>query len=361
MFWPEDFVLRRRRLGQVYQAVPGPAMTAMSSRGWTCRVGSSRLHTPFPPSAGPLAGYIPVVARRDQQTEAATRIFLEAVRVAAEKRVVNRKQIARALGVQPNTVANWYANSSPPDLGRGSNSDLDANKRLTDLEILCDVPSGTFVALYRDLDCARKVAKIKRSGVRSPSEVSDPYQGVTRVHRCFPAIGFGRRVEVAGRLCFVNNWYPNLGALEPSLVMALANRCRMEFMLLNPFCSAAVTRLTTLGYRPGTNLDAESVADQIFASLAGLAQLAQQAGRTDLMTVRLYPEIPALAFYQVDDFTVASPFLHGRLAVDGPQFEIDSPGSFMDHFVADELEKVRRKSLGPVPLPDWQEWLNANL
>lgn len=287
-----------------------------------------------------------------------TEAFVEAVEKAAQARLVSRKQIARTLGVRPNTLSNWFSRCAPPNLERiGGATDLSVNKRLADLEDLCDVPTGTFVALYRAVVDARTSRRLKKA---VPQDV-DPHGGLARVHRCFPIAHFGARIESACRLRLLNTWFPNLNALEPSLRAALgASRCTIEVTMLNPYCTAAVTRASTLGYRPGTE-PLYSVAGEVRESFRGWARLAEEFEFSDRLAVYVYPEIPALAVYQADDYILAGLFLHGRLAVDGPQLEITSPASFMGRVVEDELTRIRRGSMGPVPLSDWEEWLNVNL
>lgn len=306
--------------------------------------------------------------------KAASAAFLAALEAATRAKLMNRKTQAQILGVQINTLSGWYCNpEANPCLERGKGGELGANMRLTEMERQCEVPAGTLVAPYRDVVDARRgitatARHRKQIERRVPAPVvldlrtdaDDPYLGVSRVHRSFPSAMFARHIERASRVRILNIWYPNLNPLRPSIIAALANGCAMEFTLLNPFCSAALTRASTLGYPPGSE-PVHSVAGEIEESLTDLRRIADESGRADLITTYFYPEIPAMAFYQADEYTLASPYLHGRLAVDGPQLEIGCQGSFMDTFVSDELARVRSGSLGPAPLPTWRSWLNRQL
>lgn len=286
-----------------------------------------------------------------------TRAFVDAVERAAHARLVSRKQIARTLGVSPNTLSNWFSQCAPPNLERiHGATELSVNKRLADLESLCEVPTGTFVALYRDIAEARTGKRLRKV---VPQD-GDPHAGLTRVHTRFPITLFGELIEGASRLCLLNTWFPNLSALEQPLRRALARSCTVEVTMLNPYCTAAVTRASTLGYRPGSE-PLYSVAGEIRESFRGWTRLAEDFGFTDGLKVYVYPEIPALTVYQADEYILAGLFLHGRLAVDGPQLEIASPGSFMSRVVEDELARIRNRSIGPVQLSSWEEWLNVNL
>jgi len=290
---------------------------------------------------------------------ASTRAFVDAVERAAGGRLVSRKQIARTLGVSPNTLSNWFSHCAPPDLGRirGGASDLSVNKRLGDLEVLCDVPTGTFVALYREVADARTSRRLKRT----VQQMDDPHLGLTRVLRAFPVADFAERIRRASRIRLLNTWFPNLAQLEEPLRAALrSGTCTVEVTMLHPYCTAAVTRASTLAYRPGTE-PLYSVAGEVRESFRGWARLAAETGAEDRLEVYVYPEIPALAIYQADDHILAGLFLHGRLAVDGPQLEIGAAGSFMEQVVDDELSRVRQGSSGPVTLSSWEQWLNANL
>jgi len=289
---------------------------------------------------------------------AATRAFIGALEEAATANLVGRKQIARTLGVSTNTLSNWFGRHAPPNLERISGAtELSVNKRLGDLEELCGVPTGTFVALYRQIADARTGRRLKRA---LPG-ATDRYAGLARVHTAFPTAAFGTLIETATTLCLLNTWFPNLYALRQPLRTALASGgCRIEVTMLNPYCTAAITRASTLGYRPGEE-PLYSVAGEIRESFAGWARLAREFGFPDRLSIQVYPEIPALAVYQADDYILAGLFLHGRLAVDGPQLEITTPGSFMYKVVQDELTRIRDGSMGPVPLDDWEKWLNAHL
>ena len=287
-----------------------------------------------------------------------TQAFVDAVERAAGGRLVSRKQIARVLGVSPNTISNWFSRYAPPDLERiRGATDLSVNKRLSDLEVLCEVPTGTFTALYKDIADARTSRRLKRP---VPPD-DDPHLGLARVHRSFPIADVGARMQRASRLRLLNTWFPNLAQLEQPLRVALASgRCQIEVTMLHPYCTAAVTRASTLAYRPGTD-PLYSVAGEIRSSFRAWAALAEEFDFTDRLEVYVYPEMPALAVYQVDDHILAGFFLHSRLAVDGPQLEITSAGSFMARVVDDELSRIRRGSSGPVDLAGWEEWLNVHL
>ncbi len=287
-----------------------------------------------------------------------TRAFVDAVERAAGGRLVSRKQIARTLGVSPNTLSNWFSQCAPPDLERiRGATDLSVNKRLSDLEVLCDVPTGTFAALYKDIADARTTRRLKRTLTHD----DDPYLGLARVHQSFPIADFAERIQRASRIRLLNTWFPNLGQLEPPLRVALeSGRCQVEVTMLHPYCTAAVTRASTLAYRPGTE-PLYSVAGEIRESFRGWARLAEELDFPDSLQVFVYPEIPALAVYQADDHILAGLFLHGRLAINGPQLEIGTAGSFLDRVVDDELNRIRHGSSGPVSLASWEQWLNANL
>ncbi len=285
-------------------------------------------------------------AEEDDALVASTRAFVEALEEAATVNLGSRKQIARTLGVSTNTLSNWFGRHAPPNLERiRGSTELSINKRLSELEQLCDVPTGTFVALYRRIADARTSRRLKRS----VPEVEDRYGGLARVHTSFPTARFFQRVEMASTLCLLNTWFPNLHGLAGPLSTAIASGgCRIDVTMLNPYCTAAITRASTLGYRPGTE-PLYSVAGGIRESFAGWARLARRFGFPEHLCVHVYPEIPAMAVYQADDFIVAGLFLHGRLDVDGPQLEITIPGSFLHNVVQDEMKRIRDGRIGPVP------------
>jgi transcriptional regulator with XRE-family HTH domain len=287
----------------------------------------------------------------------ATHAFVDAVKEAAEANLVSRKRIALILGIGQSTLANWFNNYAPPDLERLHNSNaISVNKRLDELEIACEVITGTFVGLYRDVTSARAHRRLAKA---SPAE-SDPYNGVSKVFNSFPVNHFCSLMSDATQIRLLNTWYPNLHHLEDQLKGAIARECDIELTMLNPYCTAAIARASTLGYKPGRE-PLYSIAGEIRESLRRIASLSHDFDYPSHLKVYLYPEIPALAVYQADDYSLAGLFLHGRLAVDGPQLEVSSRGSFMAAVINDELDKVRDGSIGPVDLAHWESWLNSNL
>jgi len=289
--------------------------------------------------------------------ESATHAFVDGIKAAANKepRMISRKQIASTLDIAPSTLANWLNKYGHPNLERVHGSDLSVNKRLYDLEELCGVASGTLVALYRAVVLARREPA-------SLAPVCDlrSYEGITCVHRSFPASQFSEHLAGAARVRMLNTWYPSLRGLEPAIREALNLGCRMEVAVLNPYCTAAIARASTLGYPLGSE-PTFSINGQIQESLRELAELARQSDTPQNLGIFAYPELPAFAVYQADDYMLAGFFLHGRRAVDGPWLEISSPSSFMAMVVSAELQRVRESCIGPIPPDDPEEWINGHL
>lgn len=329
------------------------------------RVESSRIHSALA-GAGPRARTrlryyddCVVSALDSMESDAltrATQAFVDALREAAARQSVPRGMIAHILDVKLPTVADWLNHYKPPDLARCRRStDMSVNSALHKLEQECRVEVGSFVSLYKAVEEARTQKRQSRLSTKF-----DDYLGVTRLHPSFPTAKFAEKAADAATIKMLNTWYPNLSAIERSLRTALDNGGQVEATLLNPFCRAAVTRASTLGRRLGGEAF-YSVTGFVRSSLDELATIAKRSDHPEGLRVFAYPEVPALAIYQAGSYILAGIFLHGRLAVDGPQLEISTSGSVMAADVAAELDRVRAASIGPVPLDSWEDWLNAHL
>jgi transcriptional regulator with XRE-family HTH domain len=286
----------------------------------------------------------------------ATQAFVDAIRSAADANFIPRKRIAAILGIGQSTLANWLNNYAPPDLERLHNNSMSVDRRLQDLENACGVAPGSFVTLYRAVASARN----QRRTTRPAAPEIDQYQGLTRVHRSFPVAYFSQVMCSARRVRMVNTWFPNLRQLEEGLRAVVSAGGDVEITMLNPFGSAAISRASTLGHKPGRQ-SVYSIASEIRDSLRHLAGIAASFDYPGRLNVYLSPEIPALAIYQADDYILAGIFLHTRLAVDGPQLEVAGAGSPMADVIEAELNKLHDDSMGPVELPRWEGWLNSNL
>jgi hypothetical protein len=176
----------------------------------------------------------------------------------------------------------------------------------------------------------------------------DRYAGLVRVHERFAEEAFVRHVATAKRVTILNTWIPNLHQLEDALAAAVARKAEVRILLLNPNSDVADLRDEALRAHGFTEFDGrikepdENVKDGVARCVKILARVAKQAGkrRESCLQVRVYNSLPSIAVYRADGHYFISMFLHGQLAIDSPQFEIDGVDTSLAHTVQRELDTL---------------------
>jgi len=122
----------------------------------------------------------------------------------------------------------------------------------------------------------------------------------------------------------LSTWISHLDFLEEALLAAIDRRADVRIMLLNP--TSIVTRLRdeALQARGIFTLDGD-VKDQVEGCLDLLQSIAARVDDRKLanLKVKLFDTQPSIAVYQADEHYLVGVFLHDRMAVDSPQFEIE--------------------------------------
>ncbi|MFE5534506.1 hypothetical protein [Streptomyces sp. NPDC056492] len=182
------------------------------------------------------------------------------------------------------------------------------------------------------------------------------YGGVVAVHTRFPEDVFnGFLADAADELVILQTWIPNLHHLRAAVHKALADRqVHVRILLLHPSSPVAGLRDEALSAVRDPAL-AVNVRAGVESCLAGLAQLNAElpAGCRARLEVRLYNSLPSIAVFKADEHFLVSSFLHGRLAIDSTQIEIDGADTVMGEEVQQELRTLW--SVGrDVDLLDWR-------
>ncbi|MEU6867631.1 hypothetical protein ABZ924_31075 [Streptomyces sp. NPDC046876] len=188
------------------------------------------------------------------------------------------------------------------------------------------------------------------------------YGGVVRVHRRFPEEEFIGYVEDAGQeVAVLQTWIPNLRHLEEALVKALvAQQVPVRILLLDPSSPVAGLRNEALKDVLDPAL-AEDVKARVEGCLAGLARIHRRLapGAHPRLQVKVYNSLPSIAVFKADERYLVSSFLHGQLAVDSTQIEVDGSHTLMGREVQEEFDTLW--SIGvDVDLPDWRASLDNN-
>ncbi|MFD9412393.1 hypothetical protein ACFWBN_36045 [Streptomyces sp. NPDC059989] len=186
------------------------------------------------------------------------------------------------------------------------------------------------------------------------------YSGVIRVHRRFPEEAFTRYVETAEReVAILQTWIPNLHEFKHALKKAVVDRqVRVRILLLLPSSPVAGLRDEALGTaqdppEADVNLDVQ----HCLSTLAGLYGSVRPEDRERLQ-VRVYNSLPSIAVYKADEHYLVSSFLHGRLAIQSTQTEIDGADTVMGREVQEELNTLWRIGRD-VDLADWRGSLST--
>ncbi|MCX5606423.1 MULTISPECIES: hypothetical protein [unclassified Streptomyces] len=182
------------------------------------------------------------------------------------------------------------------------------------------------------------------------------YDGVARVHPTFPEAAFLELLKNARReVSILQTWIPNLEQLKSELTRAVAERrTEVRILLLHPSSLVADLRDRALQVgEPGRGVDVrgslqilKSVYDEVPPQLRHMLQ------------VRVYNSLPSIAVYKADERYLVSSFLHGRLAIQSTQLEIDGCETAMGREVQGELDKLW--GIGrDVDLRDWQRSIDT--
>ncbi|MFD4244486.1 hypothetical protein ACFWP3_23255 [Streptomyces sp. NPDC058525] len=181
------------------------------------------------------------------------------------------------------------------------------------------------------------------------------YDGVTRVHPSFPEAAFIELLKNARwEVAILQTWIPNLEQLKTELTKAVTERrAEVRILLLHPSSLVADLRDRALQTGEAGRVDVrgslellKSVYDAVPAELRHRLQ------------VRVYNSLPSIAVYKADERYLVSSFLHGRLAIQSTQLEIDGCETAMGREVQEELDKLW--GIGrDVDLRDWQRSIDT--
>lgn len=149
------------------------------------------------------------------------------------------------------------------------------------------------------------------------------YGGVVKVHKRFPDEVFIDHVARARRVTILNTWIPNLELFEPQLEAAILNhRAEVRILLLHPRSLFVGLREEALRDLSDDSGDAH-VRTGVNNCLDTLARMHRKLPkRQGNLKVRVFNSLASVSVYRADGNYLVSTFLHGKLAINSPQFEI---------------------------------------
>jgi hypothetical protein len=182
----------------------------------------------------------------------------------------------------------------------------------------------------------------------------DHYGGVAKVHRRFPEDEFAAYLESAERdVAILQTFVPNLQRFETRLEDAIKRHVRVRVLLLQPTSLVVGLRAEALSLVQDPARSPDVKANVEFC-LSVLASIFKNTGADpERLQVRVYNSLPATAVYRADEHYFVSSFLHGQLAIDSSQIEIDGDDTSMAREIQRELDILWRIGRD-VDLNDWR-------
>ncbi|AXK31894.1 hypothetical protein DVA86_03770 [Streptomyces armeniacus] len=182
------------------------------------------------------------------------------------------------------------------------------------------------------------------------------YAGVVRVHPRFPEDVFTEFVRdgASREVTVLQTWIPDLQRLRPELRDAIADRrTEVRILLLHPASPVAQLRGDALRTvrDPAQDEDVKANVERCLSHLEALYH--DIPVHRSLLQVRVYNSLPSIAVYKAGEHYLVSSFLHGQLAVDSTQIELDGCDSVMGREVQQELDTLWMVGRD-VDLSDWR-------
>lgn len=235
------------------------------------------------------------------------------------------------------------------------------------LLVLCTVTLFLLMELERLYlldDIQRQLKVLDITGIAEQRR-REHYAGVTCVHRTLADTSFAEHLHTAREITILNTWVPNLKDIAQALEAAVARGARVRILLLFPNSDVASLRDEALRTASDPTVQKggrgdEPVKQGVQDNLDILEDIAiaVPADQRGCLEVRLYNSLPAMAVYRTDDRYFVGMFVHGKLAIRGPQLEIDGTDTVLGAHVHAELTTLWTigRRINPV---DWQRQLGA--
>jgi hypothetical protein len=156
--------------------------------------------------------------------------------------------------------------------------------------------------------------------------------GLARVHSSFPTKEFDNALahiiscSQSGEenVGIMQTFAPNLLHFSSRLQECLSNNITVRILLAWPYSKVATLRDHVFKtYAKDPDYSSTDVKNEVIKNLETLETVKSNCKHPSHLQVRLYDTLPSLALYKAGRKAYASPFLHGSLAVDTFQLELD--------------------------------------
>ncbi|MBE9040956.1 hypothetical protein IQ235_09205 [Oscillatoriales cyanobacterium LEGE 11467] len=155
--------------------------------------------------------------------------------------------------------------------------------------------------------------------------------GLTYIYPSFPRDQFGKEIYTIihsedielKKVDILQTFAPNLNDYCEHLTQCLQNKIQVRILLAWPYSEAAKLRENVLRrYARGNSHEEINICDCAIENLETLEQIISLSKNSQLLEIKLYDTLPSLAIYRAGNYMLASPFLHGSLAVNTFQLEL---------------------------------------
>ena len=191
--------------------------------------------------------------------------------------------------------------------------------------------------------------------------------GLNYIYSQFPRDRFSRELNLVinssnseeKQVDILQTFAPNLNDYYQGLIHCLQNKVKVRILLAWPYSNAAKLREAVLSKYARHNTDREiNIFSAVVANLETLERIIQAVDNPDLLKIKLYDTLPSLAIYRAGNYILASPFLHGSLAINTFQLElnINSTNKLITDTLQQDFELMWQvaRNFMPNPHTNWR-------
>lgn len=191
--------------------------------------------------------------------------------------------------------------------------------------------------------------------------------GLTHIYPGFPRDRFSEEIDniinsdskECRKVDILQTFAPNLNDYFEHLVQCIKSDVQIRILFAWPYSEAAKLREDVLRKYAGSNIaDEINIRDCVIANLETLEKIIKISSDPGLLNIKLYDTLPSLAIYRAGNYMLAAPFLHGSLAVNTFQFELElnAANQLVAHTLQNDFElmwQVARRFY-PDPSKNWR-------
>lgn len=189
---------------------------------------------------------------------------------------------------------------------------------------------------------ARGAGAAEASATAPGRQPDDLAAGIAHVHKYLDYHLLVEHIAGAREIVLLNTWIPELNILADALVDALGRRASVSILMLYPDSDVARLRTQALQHSTHARFHEDRVNPGVRHCLEVLAAIARAVApdARSRLRVRLYHSLPSIAVYRMDERAFVSVFVHGQLAVNSVQIEVDGRDTLMGQLVFRELQTL---------------------